>query len=290
MASSTITPQDAWALCDWVDKDAQGPPPSPWTIAFLPDSPKDPSFAVLLQNSNQYALAIRGTQNGWDVVMDLDIGHTPDFPEISGAQVAQGALFSMDLTLKLKRKVKIGHEKLEECLKLIDWSKNSLFLTGHSLGGTVASLLAPWAAVNLFRQNEPLQQLPAGIQATTFAAFAAGNQEFATFLNNQTNYQANCNLNDVVPHVWAMQGQYSVPHIYGMWKPAPHMPLDLKLALDLKVKRIPAGFNYVQTNIVSFTYPVDPSLSWKDELAYQHNDAYIAQFGQVNETVAAAEG
>ncbi len=61
--------------------------------------------------------------------------------------------------------------------------------------------MAPWAAVNLFGQQQPLGSLPAAIQVITFAAFAAGNQPFAGFLDSQSNYQANFNANHPFPHL-----------------------------------------------------------------------------------------
>lgn len=283
MGSSSITPNAAYALCYWVDQGASGNPPAPWKTVFLPvaSTKQNPNFAVILQDSSnlsQYAVVIQGTKSIWDALLDFNIDQTPAFSPVSGAQIAQGAADGLSNVLAL---ADANGQTLQQSLTAIGWNTNYLFLTGHSLGGTLASLLAPWAAVNLFNQKSPITQLPAAIQAITFAPFAAGNQQFADFLNGQSNYQANFNANDAVPHVWATSGQYSVPNMYKLFpSPGPSpIPSKLQNYMQKKVDGIPSGFSYVQTQGTSFAYPSEATTSWLTELSYQHNNAYDAQFG-----------
>src|SRR5262249_37980147 len=152
-----------------------------------------------------------------DAIIDFSIDQPAGFAAISGAEVANGATTGLSNVLSL---VDGGGQSMNQFLASIDWSEASLFVSGHSLGGTLASLMAPWAAVNLFQQQQPLGQLPASVQAITFAAFAAGNKAFADFLDAQSNYQANFNQNDAVPHVWARIGAYSVHNMYKLF-PSP---------------------------------------------------------------------
>ncbi|MGH6811052.1 MAG: lipase family protein [Methylocella sp.] len=296
----TITANTAWALCAWVDGGASGSPPPPWTAVFVPPPPtmQNPNFAVILQDSSntvQYALVIQGTTNILDLFNDLEVNKPGAFLPVSGAQIANGASTGLNNVLGLKD----GNTSLQDFLSSIDWSPNNsncLFLAGHSLGGTLASIMAPWAAVNLFGQQQPLGSspgsLPASIQAITFAPYAAGNQQFATFLNNQPNYQANFNENDAVPYAWATTGQYSVSNMYNLFpSPGPYpMPSWLKNQVINIVNGIPVPpkfSGYVQTsgnNSFNFKFPtvkvppltVDP---WLWELSYQHNYAYCMTFG-----------
>ena len=289
MGSSSITTNAAYALCLWVDGSGAGSPPAPWKTVFYPVKTRDnPNFAVVLQNSEntqQYALVIQGTTNIWDAILDFKINDPVSFPSISGAQIANGASQGMANVLGLKDG---AGQTMNQFLGSIDWSASSLFLGGHSLGGTLASLMAPWASVSLFGQKQPLAQLPPGIQAITFAPFAAGNQQFADFLNSQSNYQANFNENDAVPHVWATAGQYSVPNMYALF-PAPGpspMPQDMQKQVQDKLNGIPTGFSYVQTTGISFAFPSEATSSWTAELSYQHNQAYDVQFGAGGGTTA----
>lgn len=290
MASTSITTGGAYQICYWVDQGASGNPPAPWTTVFYPKrifDPQNPNFAVILQDSTnpqQYAVVVQGTKNAGDAVLDFDIDTVVNFSPIAGVQIAQGASSGLSNVLKLKD---AKGQSLQHVLSSIDWKKNFLFLGGHSLGGTIASLLAPWAAVNLFGQQQPIAQLPSALQVITFAPFAAGNQAFANFLNSQSNYQANFNTNDAVPHVWATSGQYSVPNMYALFpSPGPSpIPSNLQAQIQKKVNGIPPGFSYVQTGGISFTYPSakppagGPDQQWLWELSYQHNNAYDSQFG-----------
>jgi len=292
MGSSTITPNMAWEICAWVDQGASGSPPAPWTTVFVPIV-ANPDFAVVLQDSlnpQQYALVIQGTTNAWDALLDCKINAPVSFSPVAEAYIAQGANQGLNNVLSLTdNSWKHKFESLHQFLVSIDWNANYLFLAGHSLGGTVASLIAPWAAVNLFGQQQPLGSLPAAIQAITFAPYAGGNQQFADFLNSQSNYQANFNTNDAVPHVWAMAGQYSVPNMYLLFpSPGPSpMPSYLqKLVQDQFNGMCPPDFVYVQTNGTSFTFPsaqaplnLSPDKQWEWGLSYQHNYAYCMQFG-----------
>ncbi|HEX4275087.1 MAG TPA: hypothetical protein VHZ74_07015, partial [Bryobacteraceae bacterium] len=217
--------------------------------------------------------------NIWDALLDFHMDHIADFEEISEAQVAKGANHGLSNVLRLKDG---DGQMLRKFLESsIREDGTSLLVAGHSLGGTIASLLAPWAAVHLLKEKKPLAQLPDTIQAVTFAAFAAGNQAFADFLSSQSNYQANFNENDAVPHVWATSGEYSVDNMYALF-PAPGpspMPGDLQKRVQDKINKIPSGFSYVQTTGISFAFPSEATSSWLTELSYQHNNAYDVQFG-----------
>ena len=158
---------------------------------------------------------------------------------------------------------------------------NQFLVTGHSLGGATTGLLAPWIAYVL-NGEKPVTGLPANISAITFAAPAIGDTNFANFLNRQSKYSANCNLNDAVPHAWCLTGHFSIPNMYQLFpQPEPHpMPSTPKQIIEGIVNQMKKnGVSYQQTNEATFSVESTPMKTWEAELGYQHNDAYDIYFG-----------
>lgn len=297
---------DAYQLCYWLDTQQSLPPTTPppgWNLVFVPTF-LEANYAVVLQSTSdtsQLAVVIMGTHDAVQMIQDVDISNPGPFVNssgatiIAGAEVANGADAAFNQVLNLKP---IWHKQtLQDFLTSTDWSQASVLVTGHSLGGTVASLLAPWLASVILGETSLTPPLPSQIQAVTFAAFAAGNQQFADYLNGSPQYQPNINLNDIVPYFWATTGDYPVGNIYNTFaSPGPQMPPNLQTQLQQKVATIPSNFNYVQTNEPStFTGAIlaAPSFSdcnlsptklqeaqWNWEVSLQHNYAYCVQYIQ----------
>ncbi|HEY2859843.1 MAG TPA: hypothetical protein VGJ21_15585 [Terracidiphilus sp.] len=296
---------DAYQLSYWLDTQPSFPPttaPSGWNLAFVPAF-LDGNYAVILSSasdSSQLAVVIMGTHDAVQMLQDTDIGNPGPFLNssgdaiITGAWVANGASAAFTEVLNLKHLFQ--KQTLGDYLTGLNWADFSVLVTGHSLGGTVASLLGPWLASVILDQT-PLQVfLPPNMQVVTFAAFAAGNQEFADYLNGSTQYQPNINVNDIVPYVWATGGEYPVSNIYNTFvEPGPLMPSSLQGQLTTKVNTIPKSFSgYVQTNEPNtFTGAIlaAPSFSecnlsaaklqeaqWNWEVSLQHNYAYCVQY------------
>jgi Lipase (class 3) len=294
---------DAYQLCNWLDTQTSFPPSAPppgWSIVFKPEFLKG-NYAVILESatdSSQLAVVILGTHDVVQMIQDIDISTAVPFENssgvsiIDGALIAKGAMDVFDEVLKLKP---LLHEQtFEDFLTSVDWTSHSVLVTGHSLGGTTASLVAPWLATLALKEAPVTAPLPAQIQAVTFAAFAGGNQELADYLNGSAQYVPNINVNDIVPYVWATTGDYEVSSIYKTFaSPGPPMPHNLKHRLRDKVKQIPSGFNYIQTNepnTFAGTILAAPSFStcgdakkiedlqWTWEVGLQHNYAYCVQY------------
>lgn len=296
----TFSANAAYSLCYWLDTATSFPPsttpPSGWSLTFAPQF-QNQNYAVILQNDSdetQLAVVILGTHDLAQIAEDFGIGSPGPFVNasnqqiISGAQIANGASSALSNVLQLEDN---NGQTFESVLSSYDWSTYSVLITGHSLGGTIASLLAPWLASLILDQAPLTQPLPSQIQAVTFAAFAAGNQEFASYLNSSSQYQANVNVNDIVPYVWAATGDYSVNHIYTTFpSPGPAIPEATKVGLKAKVATIPKGFQYIQTNepntftgtilqAPSFSQCKNPaSLQWEWEVSVQHNYAYCVNY------------
>jgi hypothetical protein len=305
----TFSANDAYQLCYWLDTPATPPPSSPppgWTFVFTPTFGGQ-NYAVVLRNnsdSNQLAIVIWGTHDWSQIKEDFKIDKPVDFaingnPIIAGAQIAKGANDAFQNVLELSQ----NGQTLFNFLTTITWTNLSInsmnpsvLITGHSLGGTVASIMAPWLATFILRETSLQPPLPSNLQVITFAAFAAGNSQFASYLDQSPQYQANINLNDVVPQVWATSGPYQVNNIYGMFaSPGPAMPKKYQRDLKAKMSAFEnhnSGFQYVQTsnpNTFSGTIQTPPSFSacknpqdcqWLWEVNVQHNYAYCVQFIQ----------
>jgi Lipase (class 3) len=296
-----FSPQDAYSLCNWLDTAPSLPPPTEppgWQTIFAPNF-ENGNYAVILEslaNTSQLAIVIQGTKDAWQMLNDFGINSPGPFvnssnaPIISEASIANGANTALNNVLNLQDG---SGESFETALSGMDWSQYSVLITGHSLGGTIASLLAPWLASLILDEAPLIEPLPPQMQAVTFAAFAAGNQQFADYLNNSPGYQPNINVNDIVPHVWATGGTYSVGYIYGTFpSPGPPIPESIKIGLGVKVATIPKGFSYVQTNepntfagTILAAPPFSqcpagqqPTLKWEWEVGLQHNYAYCVNY------------
>jgi hypothetical protein len=225
-----------------------------------------------------------------DAIFDMEVENQTPYPYVTGCNIAVGA--NRDLNQVFNNQNSSG-VTLMNFLQPLIVATNQFLVTGHSLGGATTALLAPWIAYVLNNQ-QPVTALPGNVNAITFAAPAIGDTNFANFLNGQSNYSANCNINDAVPHAWCLTGQFSIPEMYKLFPaPGPHpMPHNLKKKMEKKVHKMKKhGVSYQQTNAATFTFPsatlIDTKQTgekqadqeWEAELGYQHNVAYDTYFG-----------
>jgi triacylglycerol lipase len=290
----------AYALCSFVDG-ASTTLPDFWQQAWVPDHDFEGHTATVFQMFMPivypfggygeiplpvFALAIQGTKNIWDALSDFKVTPQVPFSPISGAAIAKGSQDGLDDILALKRTSQGSVERLKDFL--MNFAHGStLMVTGHSLGGNVGSVIAPWIAAHVPAfggGGGTITALPSNLPTITFAAPTAGNEAFASFLNSQPSYQAYFNSNDVVPHVWAASGPWSAYDIDSLFPaPGPNpAPPSVHDVIQKKMKELAdAQISYTQTTGKIFAFPTvtasgkDP---WMWELGYQHNYAYCMQF------------
>lgn len=259
-----LNPGGSWE-CVW------GPaqPPDQSNLAYVAvyyESPGVPAFA---------AVAIRGTDvlvDAWGVVVqmweDLDVLDPVPFPWMpvsSGALVAQGTLDGLGVIQQLTDG---GHRLLPFLAAFLAEPENrqaQLVVTGHSLGGCLTTVVAPWLQVSLSHQGIANEIVP-----VTFAAPTAGNPAFAAALSFPASLRYFNSL-DIVPLAWERLGAIeTVYDAHGLQAPDP-----VDLAIDSAAELMGLlGITYAQPGkdceLPGQFVRLQPP-SWYDEAYTQHH-------------------
>jgi hypothetical protein len=148
-----------------------------------------------------------------------------------------------------------------------------VFFTGHSLGGCLASVLAPSVAYQLGASSR--------FKVYTFAAPSAGNRDFADYLDRlfsadgvSSAFRVFNDL-DIVPMSWA-----TLLSIAALYKPAPPCTPEMKALIDWAQVKV-AGEYQQPTSAVELRGQLQPTLvvqgatsrenvAFFSEVDYQH--------------------
>ena len=161
-------------------------------------------FVAHNRSTNQYAIAVRGTYPNFslallvDLYQDLDVSHPHpwEYPTVPGGLVAGGTIDGLN---DLVAMTSDGIEFRTFVESKIAPSGANVFVTGHSLGGALTTVLAPWLVYQLSQSNAKNPVMP-----YTYAGPTAGNATFASFytglFKNSYRYY---NAIDIVPKAWA---------------------------------------------------------------------------------------
>ena len=205
MQFSVIAYDEPTAICDDILNSGIIPPPAntQWKCVWGPCvdqiiAIEALAFVVQNQQSNEYALVIRGTTptslTDWDFDVDT-------WPMVAGesihprrrcddcnrhhGHVSEGVVAG-----------RFGEVHLGIIFQSLNPAPQTVFVTGHSLGGTLTALMAAYL----------LCQLPSlPVQPYSFAGFTPGNQLLANYLDNifgngpAWRYYNNL---DIAPIVW----------------------------------------------------------------------------------------
>jgi hypothetical protein len=262
-----------------------------WQLAWLAMSPDNANLAYVAWNSSANALAvvIRGTvaSNATDLLEDFDVGTVVPFtPFTSGGQPAAVSKGAMDaFTQIVSMSGSDGSTLVQVLAEVFRQVPNpTVYVVGHSLGGCIATMVAPYLQAQTWTNANPAFAL------STFAAPTAGDQNFADYVNSvQWAANEHCfNAWDLIPQAWA-----NLDVAQG-WYPTPGPAANLHVKAIITAIASLAGPNaYVQPgysqaiNTVygpTGSYDQDATLSsvedFMTQVAFQHsNSQYLRQLG-----------
>lgn len=244
--------------------DTRLPTQGEWTVVWIGLNDNQGNFSYIARHASEdtIAVAVRGTifapalGAAADVYEDLRVGVVDDF--IVGdetVKISHGASTALDAVTGAQFTVP-GHAlsdmRLLEAVKaLVGDGARSIYVTGHSLGGCVATML-----------GLSIQELFAEVSCHvfTFAAPTAGLQAFAdlfdcTFGPGQSGNSACRLVNrcDAVPHGWQ-----SLSDLAGWYpSPGPAQSAEVIGAL-LGLTLLPGSNKYVQPSVNVVTLNTEP--------------------------------
>ena len=249
----------------------------PWTLQWGPSNNAGNLVFVALDSSKTvYAVAIRGTVQDdvtgffTDLQEDLDaLSQVPWlYPQtVTGAQIAAGTNIALAQVIAMTDPVTdLG---LLDYLRSVISGSNQLIVSGHSLGGALTSVVAPWLADQLPKAGNTGTVV---ITPYTFAAPSAGNQAFVDYYTKlfPNSYRA-VNTLDIAPMLWAQ-----LANIQALYQPPGQLLKNYSEALNtaIELAKIAIGQSYAQTNQNTtdfFAGPAVSQMSFADEAMTQHN-------------------
>jgi triacylglycerol lipase len=215
----------AYCITNEIESDLQQYLPN-WTMVWAADKEIDGNFAYIAYNAkvNQYCVAIRGsvlsfTLEAFDdwFEQDFDVLVQSDwhFPTGKGIKTSGGADKGLKHLQEMVCTQNGQKTTMWQFLKAnLSQKKAALAVTGHSLGGGLATVCALW--LNYEIENSNVGSPP--MTVVTFAAPSVGNQPFAdafdaAFGDSSLRYY---NSIDIVPMASA-----SIADIAFLYSPAP---------------------------------------------------------------------
>ncbi|MGW0999053.1 lipase family protein [Streptomyces sp. NPDC002520] len=266
-----------------------------WELMWLALSPDNANLAYIAANSDlsQIAVAVRGTiGNPTDMMEDLDVGTVVPFTAGGSKDVAVSAGAMAAFTQVATARPPSG-PTLTQALKTLLGSAEpqpTVYVTGHSLGGCIATMLATYLQAQPPFPNNPKFAL------VTFAAPTAGLQSFADYVNSRpwSLNERYFNAYDLVPQAW-VESDLEKARDNWYWHsdqgplPGPKANLEVKGLLDVIIglrkdnvyvqpgteKPLNADYSKHDETLVNET-----TADFLGQVAYQHaNSTYLTLLG-----------
>jgi hypothetical protein len=247
-----------------------------WRVVWGPGLTADRGnmmYVVGNQATGQYAVAVRGTD--WSFVLDWVEDFASLLPLIpfpylvppggNGITIAAGTSFGLGELIQMRgaeNTPDANADTAEAFLHSLP-AGSEVYITGHSLGGCLASVVGAWLASVYGGAGR--------LKTYTFAAPSAGNRAFADYYNRlftdpstgQSTAFRVFNSLDAVPNAWATLS--TIPTYYS---PSPRCPFYVKDIVDEAITDV--GSEYVQVgdpttgSAVELTGQAVPWSSWWD--------------------------
>jgi triacylglycerol lipase len=229
--------------------------------------PNQPVFA---------ATVIRGTDaditDGWGIIEqiweDLDVTEQAALPWApnSPARVAQGTLDALEIIQALSWQGQTLSAFLRGYLGNPANNQPVAIVTGHSLGGCLTTVVAPWLQAVLAQSGVTVPMVPA-----TFAGPTAGNAAFAGYYDQCFRYALRYyNTFDVAPFAWS-----NLAAVETIYEPCGLSIPDFAYTAIVGMQDLMeiSGVSYAQpaTNNAPLTGRCYATSDWYAELAYQHH-------------------
>lgn len=273
-----------------------------WKIAWNP-LPVNGNYAFVATDSNTYVLAIRGSLisftedafNNW-IYHDLNVATQNDWPYSSTpkAKISQGSYIAWQNLEKMRDRA--SGKSLWTFLSERVGAQNPLIVTGHSLGGNLASVYASY----LWYKFDKSGHTKNNINVITFGAPAAGNKSFADDFNTKFPASARIeNRNDIVPKFPCSN---NITRLADLYTPSPsssqisigYNNITTKLSNVFMLMSSTLAILELQSNFSGYTHTngdgqlitvalsgkdtANTATSWFAEAAYQHSMAQYASF------------
>jgi triacylglycerol lipase len=199
---------------------------------------------------------------------DLDPWKQGNLPWVTDPNVlvAQGSLDGLAVIQGLSSGNQTVDQFLASFLQNPANQKPVLIVTGHSLGGCLTTLVAPWLQFQLKQSGVTSPMVPA-----TFAGPTAGNAAFAKYYDSSFQYALRFyNTLDVAP--MAFGNLIGIETIYAPFNlPIPDELFATIAGFALLLQEL--GISYAQpfTNNAPLKGQIFPTSDWYDEAFYQHH-------------------
>jgi hypothetical protein len=286
-----------------------------WRVVWLGLGPDNANMAYIAQNldgSNQFAVVVRGTVGSLtDMMEDLDVGTVVPFTDGGSPteiSVAAGAMAAFTQVVTAGGIVGTpAQQELEDAAGAPELAipsgatltgalaallsvapstpRPTVYVTGHSLGGCVATMLATYLQAQTWAPSDPQFAL------VTFAAPTAGPGSFAGYVDHRpwSPYATYANEYDLIPRAWWDLEEPKKDDWYP--NPGPKADEQVKILLT-QLDKLRKGNVYVQPNAKK-TVMLNPHYHTHDpvhvhkttddfmaQVAYQHaNNTYLALLG-----------
>ncbi|MFF0295162.1 IPT/TIG domain-containing protein [Kitasatospora sp. NPDC004614] len=260
-----------------------------WSLTWLALSPDNANMAFLAANrsSNAFAVVLRGTVgNVTDLLEDLGVGTVVPFTAVGSppapVSVSKGAMEAFTQVVTMTAGGTTLVQALADALAGAA-SNPTVHVIGHSLGGCLATMVAPYLQAQTWQGVTPKFAL------YTFAAPTAGGPDFVKYVNSLS-WAANeryFNAWDLVPQAWTSldDAKKWYPH-----PPGPEANEDVK-AVITAIAALPGPHGYAQPGTPNQLHPdyqsdydhvmVKKTLQdFMGQVAFQHaNPTYLGLLG-----------